>query len=234
MMDVGKLHLKSCCLVIVIAVISLGAYPGLAGAAPAGGPDRFERVFGIGDFKVTQDAAKYEIPENGMYKIMPRSKNTAVWTQFPLPESAWRYREWLVTASVNSSEGAGAGVGAWGDEGGYALMLFPDGRGTMRYYEGRKATWSVDFKAANFAFPAKVSLSRDSNGSVIGRVNDVAAAVRLIPVDLKKTVLPMVKSVSFATLSSASSDRSGAVYESLGVQAWGQSQTGKLFDSVSP
>jgi hypothetical protein len=221
------LRLPSWCsrAVIFLSVFACLFYAGVVFASDVpGAQERFELSFGQGDFRVTQDAVRYELPENGMYKIIPRSRNSMVWTQFPLPENASRYKEWTVTANVNSSEGAGAGVGVWYDDGGYMLLFFPDGRGLMRYYEGKSVGWSSEIKVANFAFPAKVSITRDVNGSMIGRVNEAIVAVRLVGVDLKKTKLPMVKSVSFATLSQGQSGTGSATYERLDVQAWGQNE----------
>jgi hypothetical protein len=197
------------------------AHGAAVSAAVSEKQERFSYRIGADNFTVTRDAVKLESPENGMFKIMPRVRNSIAWTQFPLPESAWRQREWAVTAGVFSSAGAGAGVGMWGDDGGYALILFPDGRGFMRYYEGKNAVWSDEVKTANFSWPARLSLARDTNGSVIGRVNGAIVGVRLLGVDLKKRALPMIKSVSFATQASGT-DGGYALYESLDVEAWGQ------------
>jgi hypothetical protein len=207
-----------CAIACLLAIVATAA-----AAAPnvSETQGRFSYRIGADNFTVTRDAVKLESSENGMFKIMPRIRNSIAWTQFPLPESAWRQKEWVVTAGVSSSVGTGAGVGMWGDDGGYTLVLFPDGRGFMRYYEGKNAVWSAEVKAANFSWPARLSLVRDTNGSVIGRVNGAIVGVRLLGVDLKKRALPMIKSVSFATQASGT-DGGYALYESLDVEAWGQ------------
>jgi hypothetical protein len=189
----------------------------------------YSRTFGAADFRTNQDALKYEIPENGRYKIIPRSTNSTVATQFQLPEDAWRYREWVVTANVSSSEMAGAGVSVWNDEGGCALLIFPDGSGFMRYYAGRDAAWTAEIKIANFSYPARISLARDANGSMLGRVNDIIVAARIVPLDLKNMKPSLIKSVAFSTSSTAGRGKSAAFYESLDVQAWGLTQSGNLF-----
>jgi hypothetical protein len=229
-MNMWMFHSKRRCAVILALSLSVRAvFAGASLASDAGGPPaRFERSFGAGDFKTTQDALKYEIPENGRCKVIPRSRNGVVWTRFALPEDSWKYKEWSVTASVNSSEGSGAGVGMWNDDEGCTLTIFPDGRGVMQYYEGRRATWSAEVRVANFAYPARISLERDINGSVIGRVNTAIVAVKLEPADLKKTELPPVKSVSFSTHAPAAAGR-GAVYDGIDVRAWGLGRTRDLF-----
>jgi hypothetical protein len=231
----GKLLSASSCLVIVLAVAACRSAHEACLAAEAGGAgaERFERSFGIGDFKVNQDALKYETPENGMYKITPRAGGAVVWTSFALPESAWRFKEWTVTAVVNSSERSGAGVGLWSGENCYALFLYPDGRGVMRYYEGKKAIWGTEVRVANFAYPVRVSLSRDANGSMLGLVNGAVVATRLFAADLKRTNIPAVTSVSFATLSQAKPENASVLYEKLDVEAWGLSDLAKELNLAS-
>lgn len=204
-----------------VAAIALATSVSLSAASDAtGGEGRFRHSFGADNFAVTRDAVKLEAPQDGMFKIAPRGRNNAVWTYFQLPDDARRHREWSVTALVNSSSGAGGGVGMWYDDGGYVLLLFPDGQGFMRYYEGKRVAWSAEVKAANFAWPARLSLVRDANGSVVGRVNDAVIGARLIAVDLKRRALPLVKSVSFATQAISGSGSGYALYERLDVDAW--------------
>ena len=207
----------------VTACLLAGGASGVwAASGEAAAQERFRHRIGAESFTVTRDAVKLETPENGMFKVMPRVRNSIAWTYFPLPESAWRQRECVVTASVNSSSGAGGGVGMWGDDGGYVLLMFPEGHGFMRYYKGKSAVWSVDVNAVNFSWPAQLSLALDTNGSVVGRVNGAIASVRLQGLDLKKKALPMIKSVSFATQASSSANAGYALYESLDIEAWGQ------------
>lgn len=224
--------------VFVLSLIFWGAVAALAADTQGG----FVRSFGGGDFKTNQDASKYEIPEDGQYKITPRSQNSLVSTQFALPEEAWGYREWIVTANVNLSV-AGAGVGLWNDGGGYALLLFPDGSGFMRYYEGKDVSWSADVNVANYACPARVSLTRDANGTMLGRVNDVIVAARVLPFDMKDNAPPLVKTVSFVTQAPAPPDNrktaktsdsaqgAQAIYDGLDVQAWGLRPSASVFDA---
>ncbi|MDR3321794.1 MAG: hypothetical protein LBS93_05035 [Synergistaceae bacterium] len=199
-------------------------------AEPQGG---YSRSFGTADFRTNQDALKYEIPENGRYKIIPRSRNSTVSTRFPIPDNAWGYREWIVTAKVSSAEGAGAGVEVRNDEGGYALLLFPDGSGSMRYYAGKSAVWAAEIKVAGFSLPARISLTRDVNGSMLGKVNDVIVAARILPLDLKNIDPPPIKSVAFCTSSPAGRGSAEAVYEGLDVQAWGVKTNRSLFEAPS-
>jgi hypothetical protein len=109
----------------------------------------------------------------------------------------------------------------WYDDGGYVLLFFPDGSGFMRYYDGKSVAWSVEVKAANFAWPARLSLVRDINGSVTGRVDDAIVGARLLPVDLKRLALPNVKSLSFATQNLPGSNSGYALYERIDAEAFG-------------
>jgi hypothetical protein len=207
-------------LLISLAALLLASGAAFAAASDVPGNGRFTHSFGPESFAVTRDAVKLEAPQDGMFKVAPRNRNNVVWTRFQLPDTAWRHREWSVTALVNSSSSAGGGVGAWYDDGGYVLLLFPDGQGFMRYYEGKSVAWSAEVKVANFAWPARLSLARDVNGSIIGRVNDAVIGARLVPVDLKRRALPMVKSVSFVTQATSGSGSGYALYERLDVEAW--------------
>ena len=231
----GKLLSASRCFVVILAAAAcFSAHGACFAAEPPGAPDaRFERSFGTADFKVNQDALKYETPEGGMYKVTPRMGNAVVWTRFALPESAWRFKEWTATAVVNSSERSGAGVGLWSGENCYVLFIYPDGHGAMRYYEGKKTVWGAEVKVANFAYPAQVSLRRDSNGSMLGMVNGAVAASRLFAVDLKKTGIPTVTAVSFATFSQAKPDNASVIYEKLDVEARGLSDLAKELNPAS-
>jgi hypothetical protein len=213
------------CFAVILAVIVCFSARGTCfSAEPSGAPEeRFERSFGTSDFKVNQDALKYETPENGMYKVTPRVGNAVVWTRFALPESAWRFKEWTATAVVNSAERSGAGVGLWSGENCYVLFIYPSGQGVMRYYEGKKTTWGAEVKIANFAYPARVSLRRDSNGSMLGMVNEAVVATRLFAADLKRANIPTVTAVSFATFSQAKPDNASVLYEKLDVEARGLS-----------
>jgi hypothetical protein len=233
----GKLLSKSRCFVIILAAAAFfsafSVNETCFAAEPANAAEeRFKRSFGTGDFKVNRDALKHETPENGMYKVTPRVGNAVVWTRFALPEDAWRFKEWIATAVVNSSEGSGTGVGLWSGENCCVLFMYPDGRGVMRYYEGKKTVWGTEVKTANFSYPARISLFRDSNGSMLGMINGAVVASRLLAVDLKKTNIPKVTAVSFATFSRAKPEKASVLYERLDVEAWGLSDLAKELDTA--
>jgi hypothetical protein len=206
--------------------ISLASFLFTAAAALAASdapetPARFSYSIDARNFTVTRDAVKLEAPQDGMLRVAPRARGSVVWTHFPLPEESRGHREWIVTASVGASAGAGGGVGMWYDDGGYVLLLFPDGNGYMRYYDGKSVLWSAEVKAANFAWPARLSLVRDVNGSVTGRVDDAIVGARLLPVDLKRRALPKVKSLSFVTQNLPGTNSGYALYEKLDAEAYG-------------
>lgn len=190
---------------------------------------RFEHTYTMSDFRANRDAVKYEIPENGIYKIVPRTKNTGLWTHFLLPDAARNYAEWAVTANVRASEGPAVGVGLWNGDDGYALFVFPDGNGFFNCYEKKKPVWTDAFVVANLAFPARVTIERDANGSMMARINGTVVSARLLDVDYKKPKATGVTSVSFATHSQKTVAGYPALYESLYVQGWGAREAQSLF-----
>lgn len=221
-------YLVSAC---VLCVLLFGT--ALFAAEPPVQADRYEKVFGIRDFRMNQDGLRYEMPENGACKILPRLKNTAVWTHFQVPSKERARSEWNVKAVVRRSEGSAAGVGVWMGDKGYSFYLYPDGRGSLQYYEGRKSVWRSSVEIKNFTYPANLSLRRDANGSIIAEVDDMVATTKLFAIDVKEPRLNDVTSVSFSTHSPASmSGQSGAAvfYERLEVKAWGTQKTPETVD----
>jgi hypothetical protein len=207
---------------IATLLMSIAAGTGMADSAEVQKepPVRFRAAFTAKDFKENRDAIKSEVPDDGAYRIVPRTANANIRTSFPIPENEQTYAEWVVTARLRNSKGSAAGVGMATGAGDYAAYVYPDGRGMLWYSDGKKSEWTSDFTIKNFAFPANISLWRDANGSVILRINGAVAAVRLITVDLKVSDTSPVKSVFFAT---RSKDSSGAfaVYEAIAVEGWG-------------
>lgn len=183
---------------------------------------RYEHLFDAKSFKIGQDALKYEMPEGNMFKIMPRLLDSAVFTRFDLPEAAQSYKEWVVTATVYTSESPAAGVGLWNGDKGHIFYVYPDGGGRLEYLEGTKAVWNAQVKLKNFTYPAKLSIERDPGGNILARVNGIIVATRLFDVDLKKPKLTGITSVSFVTHSTTKRAGAGAWFESLGVLAWGE------------
>jgi hypothetical protein len=192
-------------------------------AADAAAPqsEQFKRSFGIKDFRLNQDGMKFEVPENAAYRISPRLRNTEVWSGFPVPSEAKSYIEWIVTATVRGSDGPAAGVALWGESDGFALYVYPDGKGLLRQYENRKAVWTKEFSIENFAFPADLSIWRDANGSVIAKVDGIVVALKLLDADMRKPKTTDVTSVSFATRATGGKTGGAAVYEKLDVEGWG-------------
>lgn len=182
---------------------------------------RYEHVFGEKDFKLGQDGLKYEMPESGMFKIMPRLQDSYVFTRFNLPDEVFSRKEWIVTAVVYNSESPAAGVGFWNGDKGYAFYVFPDGNSRFQYFEGNKAAWSSEGKVVNFAYPARISLERDPNGNFLARVNGIVVAARIFEADLKKPKLTPVTAVSFVTHSTPKKAGAAAYFEKLEVTAWG-------------
>jgi hypothetical protein len=183
--------------------------------------ERFKRSFGAKDFRLNQDSMKYEVPENAAYRIIPRLKNTDVWSGFPVPSEAKSYIEWVVTAVVRGSDGPAAGVALWGESDGFALCVYPDGKGFLRQYENKKAVWTKEFSIENFAFPANLTIWRDANGSVIAKVDGVVIAMKLLDVDTRRPKTTDVTSVSFATRATGGKTGGAATYEKLDVEGWG-------------
>ena len=198
-------------------------------------PERYKRDFAFRDFRTNQDAMRYEIPENGAYKIMPRLKNTAIWTQFQIPTTEQPKIEWSVKAVVRSSEGSAAGVGLWMGNNGYCFYLYPDGKGSLQYYEGKKSTWRTSVEIKNFRYPASLRLRRDANGSILAEVDGMVAATRLLAIDVKEPKLSNVTSASFATHSPAAMPargNTGVTYERLEVEGWGLKATEDRFEEL--
>ena len=198
-------------------------------------PERYKRDFVFRDFRTNQDGMKYEIPENGAYKIMPRLKNTAVWTHFQIPTAEQPKIEWSAKAVVRSSEGSAAGVGLWMGNNGYCFYLYPDGKGSLQYYEGKKSVWRASVEIKNFRYPASLGLRRDANGSILAEVDGMVAATRLLAIDVKEPKLSNVSSVSFATHSLAAMPARGnaaVAYERLEVEGWGLKATEDRFDEL--
>ena len=222
------------CLAIVTALLSSFPHAAFAADAP-GQPERYKRSFVFKDFRMNQDAVRYEVPENGAYKIMPRLKNIAVWTNFQVPTADQAKLEWSVNAVVRSSEGSAAGVGLWMGDNGYCFYLYPDGKGSLQHYEGKKSVWRSNVEIKNFRYPASVRLRRDANGSILAEVDGMVAAVRLLAIDIKEPKLSNVTSVSFATHSPASLPARGsaaAIYERLEVEGWGVKAAEDRFDEL--
>ncbi len=193
--------------------------------------ERFKRSFDVKDFTLNQDGLKYEVPENAGYKIIPRLKNTEVWTNFPIPAEAKSYLEWTVTAIVRASEGPAAGVALWGENSGFALYVYPDGRGLFRQYEEKKPVWTQEFSIRNFAYPANLTIWRDKNGSIVAKVDDFVVAVHLLDVDVRKAKTTEVTSVSFATHATDGKSGTSASYERLDVEAQGVRDALRLFEN---
>ncbi|MDL2264555.1 hypothetical protein LJC31_07880 [Synergistaceae bacterium OttesenSCG-928-I11] len=191
--------------------------------------ERFKHSFDAKNFKLNQDGMKYEVPENAAYKIIPRLKNTEIWTNFPVPSEAKSYLEWVVTAIVRGSDGPGAGVALWGESDGFALYVYPDGRGLLRQYEGKKPVWTKEFSVKNFAYPANLTIWRDANGSIVAKVDGIVVATKLLDVDVRKPQTTEVTSVSFATRATGGKSGASASYEKLDVEGWGTRDTSHLF-----
>lgn len=208
-----------CTCVLVSLTIACPVFAAI-NAAP-GTTARYEHVFDAKDFKIGQDALKYEMPESGMFKIMPRLLDSYVFTRFDLAEDVQLRKEWAVTATVYNSESPAAGVGLWNGDKGHAFYVFPDGGGRFQYFEGNKTTWTSDVKVINFSYPARIALERDPNGNFIARVNGVVVAVRIFEVDLKKPKLSPITAVSFVTHSTPKRAGAPAYFEKLEVSAWG-------------
>lgn len=183
--------------------------------------DEYVKKYGAQNFTINQDALKYEIPERGLYKVIPRLKDSAVWTQFAVPEKTGAtFKEWQIEAVVKDSDGAGAGVAIWFSDRGYAFYLFPDGGGYLRCFEGKKATWSSEVRVRNFAYPARLALYLDPNGSVIAKLDDKVCATCLFEVDLNKSAQEDVTSASFVTHSEKNRSGLAAYFESMEIRGW--------------
>ncbi|MDR1916587.1 MAG: hypothetical protein LBQ58_08445 [Synergistaceae bacterium] len=190
------------------------------------GDDRYTHVFGTADFMMNRDGVKEEIPVNGHYRITPRLPDLGVLTHFQVPERAQAHSKWSVTASVMASEGPAAGVAIWSGSKGYVLSFYPDGRGYMRMYQGRSISWNQDIDVRGFILPADITLDRDANGSVLGKVNGVIVAARLLDVNLKSPVKDKITTVSFATHSTKEKPGVSATYGTLHVEGWSAGSTG--------
>lgn len=206
---------------LALALVLLASSCLCAADSAAVTAERFQRSLGANDFRLNQDALKYEVPENGAYKIIPRRKNSEVWTNFPVPSETRSYLEWIVTAIVRASDGPAAGVALWGENDGFSLCVYPDGRGLLRRHEGKKAVWTKEFTVQNFAYPANLTIWRDANGSVVAKVDEAVVAAHLLDVDAQKPKTTEVISVSFATRAAGSKSGASASYERLDVEGWG-------------
>lgn len=195
--------------------------PAFAAVAEQPEPERYRRVFGAEDFKIGQDALKYERPDSGMFKIMPRLQDSAVFTRFNIPDETALCKEWLVSATVYSSESPAAGVGLWNGDKGYVFYVFPNGRSRFEYREGNNTTWVSEAAVSGFAFPSKISIERDAGGSVIARVNGVIVSARVLEVNLKKAKPEAITAVSFVTRSTPDKSGAAAYFEKLEVTARG-------------
>ena len=218
-------------LLLVLALVLSASSPLLAADTGASPDERFRRTFDARDFRLNQDGLKYEVPENAAYKIIPRLKNTEIWTHFAVPSEAKSYLEWTVTAIVRGSDGPAAGVALWGESDGYALYVYPDGKGMLRQYEGKKPVWTKEFSVQSFAYPANLTILRDANGSVLAKVDDAVVAVKLLDVDVRKPKTTDVVSASFATRRAGGRDGASASYERLDVEGWGTRDVSRLFEN---
>lgn len=212
---------KMLCIAICVLIPLFAFCPAFAATPESGVSARYERVFGAQDFKVGQDGLKYEMPESGMLKVMPRLQDSYVFTRFNLPDDVFLRKEWIVTAIVYNSESPATGVGLWNGDKGHAFYVFPDGSSRFQYFDGNKVTWTSEVRVVNFAYPARISLERDPNGNLVARVNGVIVAVRIFEVDLKKPKLTPVTAVSFVTHSTPKKAGASAYFEKLEVSAWG-------------
>lgn len=191
-----------------------------AGAAVCADEPSYRAVFEKGSFKLNRDALKSEVPEGDIYRISPRVSNAGVWTFFPVTKEAAGYLEWEVKGHVRSSDGLAAGVGIRGAESSWSIFVFPDGHGMMREHSGKKLLTGRDFTVEGLFFPFTLSLCRDGNGSVIGRVNDCVVAAVIRPLDMSSAAPSEVTAVAFATLK-ADGNGTNAAYERLEVSAKG-------------
>lgn len=219
------------CLLIALTAPHSG-FSATTPGAMAEQPEKYVHAFTTKDFKLNQDGLKYEVPENGAYRIVPRLKSSEIWTHFPIADEHSSYLEWRVTSVVRAAENPAAGVAIWGETTGYALYVFPDGKGYLRQYENRKSVWTANFTVTNFSYPANLTLWRDANGSIIAMVDGTVVAVKLFPVDVKTPATEKIASVSFATCSTASKTGSPVFYEKLDVEAWGKKAVVDLFDEM--
>lgn len=183
--------------------------------------DSWSAIIDRRNFVHNQDSIKYELPENSGYRIIPRLKNTEVWTRYAVAAAAGDLLEWDVTTSVISSDGPAAGVALWGDDDGYALYLFPDGRGSFKQHAGKKAVWTNDFTVQNFSYPADLTIHRDKNGSMIASVNGSVVAIRLLEYDVSAPKSTPVREVSFATVTPTPERKAGVLYDRIVIKAGG-------------
>jgi hypothetical protein len=226
----GRIYRRVCqCLIVTVLVLVM---PGAAFSADGQNVSagRYRGVYTAKDFRMNRDAVKSEIPENDAYRIVPRVANADIWTAFPIPDDEQSYAEWVVTARLKGSSGPATGVGMQTEKGEYVVCVYPDGRGTLGFFEGKRAGWTSDFTMKNFAYPANISLWRDINGSVIARVNGAVVAVRLFAVDLAGLRHDRVTSVFFATRSRGGSGEY-ALYEAIAVEGWGAKDAGGQIES---
>ena len=190
--------------------------------ANASAADVWQQKFAAADFKFSQNALMYEIPEGGMFKVTPRLKDFHVATHFQIPSDASSLPQWEVTATVIGSDSHAAGVALWYGDKGWTLYIFPNGNGFLRYFEGKKATWTADVTTRNFTYPARLTILRDPNGSILAKINDVIVAIKHYGSDLAADAPEKVTSVSFFTHSTKKGSGTPAVYESLEARAWGE------------
>lgn len=202
-----------------VAALSYTDSPAAAAQAPGG--DVYAHTFGAADYRMNRDGVREETPVNETYRITPRLPNSNILTHFQVPSDKQSFPEWSVTASVLSSEGPAAGVALWSGTNGYVLSFYPDGRGYLRGYKGRDVSWSQDISLKSFAYPASITLERDANGSVLGKVNGIIVAAHVLDVNLKRTSGDRVTTVSFATRSTKENPGGSATYGALGVRGWG-------------
>lgn len=211
-------------LLVAAAILALAATSACA----------YERVYDSRDFKLNQDSIKYEVPENGAYKIIPRMKNADVWTRFVVPDDASKLADWSATAIVLGVDGASAGIAYFGDTAAAVLTVAPGGAGVLREISGRKTVWKQEFKIENFAYPANLTLRRDGNGSFIAEVDGRYVAARLMPVAVGEMKAWPVRSVSFATRTDGERKNAYVSYERLEVKADGASTSASsLFEQLT-
>ncbi len=204
----------------VVALAALCAGRAVAAVPENAQQDTYRYTFGQNDFRVNQDGKKYQVPENGAYKVVPRIAEIPVWTYFQIPEAEQMRKVWIATATVRSSDGPAGGVGIGDAKSEYAFCVYPDGSGSLSHYAGRRRTWAQNVHIQNFSYPALLTLWRDENGNVIAMVNGTVVATRLFEIDMKK---PKAEKVTHAFFATHAPTRAGTAiyYESLHLEGKG-------------
>lgn len=190
-------------------------------ALSAEAADTYSRVYMGKDFRQTRDSIRSESPMDGGVQVVPLIRDVDVMTQFSVPDDARGLCEWRVSAVIRSAAGTRTGVVMRTDDRIWTLSISNNGEGSLRSFSGKKLVDRHDFAAKNISWPMTLTIWRDMNGSIVGRINEAVVAAVIYEYDAAGPKISDVLSIGISTTSDGSPN-AHALYDRVEVSGSGR------------